>query len=430
MIHLRRYSLFMAALLGLLIVSINSANAADNSASAADKGPVVICAIDDTTGNLARVASRKVYGYRLAVDEINKEGGIFGKPVKLIEYNGQSQVEKYQELARRCILRDHANVLMAGYTGAERAAARAVAEHNHTIMWHNNQDEGGIASHYFFHSGPTPEQQMLATLPYMIKKFGPRIAFIGADYNYCRTIGEWLHVAAGMNGGKIVMEEYFPFSQNSWTSTINQIQRVAPDFQVHCLVGSDQEQFYPQAAASGLHIPMWSNVTVEDGYEQKLFPPGDLTNLYTPPAYAQAVQTKASKDFIARLHKRFPNMGYVSEHTVLAYIAVKAMAVAWKRAGTDATEATIDALQKGVVLKDTPLGLWKLYGSQHYAGMGTYLFRVDKNNHLDLIEHIKFTPASFIKQLGVNLIKEPKNYNKKFTPKDMPQWKKYFSNSH
>jgi len=384
-----------------------------------------LCTIDDTSGNLSLMASRKVYGYRLAVKEINKSGGILGKKIEHVEYDGQSDTSKYQELAQRCIFSDGADAVMAGYTGAERAAARSVAERNQTIMWHNNQDEGGIASHYFFHSGPSPDQQMVSTFPYMIDKYGKDIAFIGADYNYCRQIGQWTNIIAGLNGGNVVMEEYFPFSQSDWTSTINKIQGKEPDFQVHCLVGGNHTQFYSEAESAGLDIPMWSNVAVEDGYEHKRFAAPSLAGLYTPPSYAEEVPSKASEEFVERIKREFPDMGYVSEHTVFAYLAVKAMAVAWERAGTTETEAVIDALEEGVTFEDTPLGKWQLYGDQHYAGMPTYLFRVDEEHKLNLVKALDFSPASFIRKIGVDLREKGQGYSETFSPCDVEEWSKY-----
>jgi branched-chain amino acid transport system substrate-binding protein len=419
------YSLVGAVAVGSMAVFSGPVSA--DEGKSLDKSPV-LCTIDDTSGNLATMASRKVYGYRLAVKEINEAGGVLGKPIEHVEYDGQSSTSRYQDLTQRCIFSDKADVVMAGYTGAQRAAARGVAERNQTIMWHNNQDEGGIASHYFFHSGPAPEQQMLSTFPYMIDKFGTDIAFIGADYNYCRQIGDWVRVAAGLKGGNVVMEEYFPFEQSNWTSTINKIQGLDPDFQVHCLVGGNQTQFYPAAEAAGLDIPAWSNVTVEDGYEHKRFSAPALANLYTPPSFAEELTTKEAQDFVKRLKNEYPDMGYVSEHTAFAYIAVKAMAKAWERAGTTETEAVIDALEEGISLPNSPVGKWQLYGDQHYAGMPTYLFRVNEEHDLELIETFDFTPASFIKKLGVDLREKGPDFSKTLSPRDVPEWEQYFEN--
>jgi ABC-type branched-subunit amino acid transport system substrate-binding protein len=214
--------------------------------SASAKDQIVLCTIDDLSGDFSIMSTPKTYGYKLAVKEINDAGGIqvdgAKKTIKLVSYDGQSDIKRYQELAQRCVFNDEADVVMAGYTGAEREAARKEVVRNKTIYWHNNQGEGGIADKYSFFSGPTPEQQVLPALKYMIKEMGPRMTFIGADYNFCRAIGQWVRVAAGLYGGKIEMEEYFPFGVSQWQSTIDKIKRVKPDFQVHCLVGAEHAQ--------------------------------------------------------------------------------------------------------------------------------------------------------------------------------------------
>jgi len=157
-------------------------------AQAATDDEIVLCTIDDLSGDFSIMATPKTYGYQLAVKEINEAGGISvdgkTKTVKLVQYDGQSQVKRYQELSQKCIFDDEADVVMAGYTGAEREAARREVVRNKTIYWHNNQGEGGIADHYSFFSGPTPEQQVLPALKWMIEKLGPRMIFIGADYNF------------------------------------------------------------------------------------------------------------------------------------------------------------------------------------------------------------------------------------------------------
>jgi ABC-type branched-subunit amino acid transport system substrate-binding protein len=133
------------------------------------EGTIKICVIDDASGDFALPVILKTDGAKLAVAEINANGGVLGKKLELIHYDGQSDVRRHQEFAQRCILEDHANVVMAGYTSSEREAARAIAVKNKTIFWHNNQGEGGIADKYSFFTGPIPEQQILTGIEFMIK---------------------------------------------------------------------------------------------------------------------------------------------------------------------------------------------------------------------------------------------------------------------
>lgn len=386
---------------------------------------IVVCTIDDLSGDFSIMATPKTYGYQLAVKEINDAGGVLGRKVKLVTYDGQSDVKRYQELAQKCVFDAKANVVMAGYTGAEREAARREVIRNKTIFWHNNQGEGGIADKYSFFAGPTPEQQVLPPLKYMIEKYGPRMTFIGADYNFCRAIGSWARVAANLYGGKMEMEEYFPFGVSQWSSTIQKIQKVKPDFQVHCLVGGEQVQFYPQAQAAGLTTPMWSNVTISDGYEHKRFAPPSLAGMVVPPAFIEDVPGANAKAFVEKIRKMFPKVTYVNEHAAVGYVAVKAMGEAWKKAGTTETNAVIKALESDIEVADAPGGKWILRGDQHHAAMPAYLFAVDKEHKLQLLAEMPLTEPTFLKSLGVDMRKSAPN--RQFLPTDNPAWKSFFA---
>ena len=392
------------------------------------KDDIVVCTIDDISGDFSIMSTPKTYGYQLAVKEINDAGGVQlkdgKKKIKLVTYDGQSDVKRYQEMAQKCIFDDEADVVMAAYTGAEREAARREVTRNKVIFWHNNQGEGGIADHYSFFSGPTPEQQVLPALKWMIENYGPRLIYIGADYNFCRAIGQWTRTAAGLYGGKLEMDEYFPFGVSQWQATIDQIQKIKPDFQVHCLVGAEQVQFYPQAQAAGLRTPMWSNVTISDGYEHKRFSPPSLANMHVSPGYIEDVPGESSKKFSAAIRAAFPETVYVNEHAGFGYVAIKAMAKAWEKAGTTETEETIKALEGDIEVADAPGGDWVLRGDQHHAAMHTYLFKVGEDHSLSLITDLGMTEPTFLKDVGVDMRKEAPN--RQFLPPDNPKWADYF----
>jgi len=413
------------AALGLLVAGVMTAA---GTAEAEANDEIVLCTIDDLSGDFSIMATPKTYGYRLAVKEVNEDGGVMvdgeKKPIKLVTYDGQSNVKRYQELAQKCIFDDEADVVMAGYTGAEREAARREVVRNNVIFWHNNQGEGGIADHYSFFSGPTPEQQVLPALKWMIENIGPRLIYIGADYNFCRAIGAWTRTAAGLYGGEMEMEEYFPFGVSQWQSTISEIQNIDPDFQVHCLVGAEQVQFYPQAQAAGLTIPTWSNVTIADGYEHKRFSPPSLANMHVTPGFIEDVPHPNSKAFTEKLREMFPDMVYANEHAGFGYTAVKAMANAWEKAGTTDTEAVIDALESGIEVPEAPGGPWKLHGDQHHAAMHSYLFKVNEDHSLSLIADLGYTEPTFLKEIGVDM--REKAPNRQFLPPDNPNWSEFF----
>jgi branched-chain amino acid transport system substrate-binding protein len=169
---------------------------------------------------------------------------------------------------------------------------------------------------------------------------------------------------------------------------------------------------------------MWSNVTISDGYEHKRFAPPSLANMYVPPGYIEDVPGETSKAFAAKIRAMFPDTVYVNEHAAFGYVAVKAMAEAWKKAGTTDTDAVIKALEGDISVPDAPGGPWTLRGSQHHAAMPTYLFKVDDKHKLTLITELGINEPTFLTDIGVDMTK--KSPGRQFLPPDNQKWKSFF----
>ena len=399
--------------------------ASGNQAMAAED-TIKICVIDDASGDFALPVILKTAGAKLAVSEINAKGGVLGKKLELIHYDGQSDVRRHQEFAQRCILEDHANVVMAGYTSSEREAARAVAVKNKTIFWHNNQGEGGIADKYSFFTGPTPEQQILTGIDFMIKKYGPKMYILAADYGFGQVSAQWTHVASGLNGGTIVGEEFIPLGNSQFASTIANVQKAKPDFLVEYLVGANQSQFYPQANAAGLDIPAVSTVNLQQGYEHKRFAPPALKNLYVPVAFIEevATQTPSAKKFVDDFRHMFPDAANVNQPARCAYVAVNLMAEAWKRAGNTNTDNVISALESGISF-DAPEGRVLLDPATHHLTMTIWLAQVQADHSIKFVNDFGPIEPWWLRSLGVNLVRS--DDAKQYLPGDDKRFAKFLS---
>jgi len=74
------------------------------SAPALAKDDIVLCTVDDLSGDFSIMSTPKTYGYQPAVKEVNDAGGIevdgAKKLIRLVSYDGQSNVNRYQEMAQ------------------------------------------------------------------------------------------------------------------------------------------------------------------------------------------------------------------------------------------------------------------------------------------------------------------------------------------
>jgi urea ABC transporter substrate-binding protein len=381
--------------------------------------PIKICVVDDASGDFALAVIPKTQGAQLAVDEINEAGGVLGRPLELIHYDGQSEVRRHQEFAQRCILDDEAHVVMAGYTSSEREAARSVAVDNQTIFWHNNQGEGGIADKYSFFTGPIPEQQILPGVEYMIEKYGPRMYILAADYGFGQVSAQWTHAAAKRFGGEIVGEEFIPLGNSEFASSIANIQRARPDFLVLYLVGANQSQYFPQAQSAGITLPAISTVNLQQGFEHKRFAPPALQNMYVPVTWIEEVaeEVESGRAFVDAFRAKFPNTDYVNQPARCAYVAVHLMAQAWEKAGTTETDPVIAALESGLSF-DAPEGQVTLDGTTHHLAMTIRMAQVQPDHSIKFVHDFGMIEPWWLRDIGVDLTQ--KSESRQYLPSDDP----------
>lgn len=389
----------------------------------ADEGPITICVVDDASGDFALPVIPKTQGAQLAVDEINAAGGVLGRQLELIHYDGQSDVRRHQEFAQRCILRDEADVVMGGYTSSEREAVRAVAIENKTIFFHNNQGEGGIADHYSFFTGPIPEQQILPGVEYMVEKYGKKAYILAADYGFGQVSAQWARVAVEKFGGEVLGEEFIPLGNSEFATTISNIQKADPDFLILFLVGANQSQYFPQIAASGVSIPSVSTVNLQQGYEHKQFAPPALKDLYVPIAFIEEVGavSESAARFVEAFRAEFPDAPYVNQPARCAYVAVNLMAKAWEAAGTTETDAVIAALESGLTF-DAPEGPVTLDPATHHLAMNIRMAQVQEDHSVQIIEDFGIIEPWWLRELGVDLTSTPES--RQYTPADDPSMSK------
>jgi branched-chain amino acid transport system substrate-binding protein len=139
-------------------------------AMAAD--PIKMGLLEDVSGDLALMGMPKLHGAQLAVEEINKAGGIMGRQLELIAYDPQFDNAKFQEFTRRLLERDKVDVLFAGATSASREAVRPIVDRTDTLYFYTNQYEGGVCDGSMIGTGGLPEQQFSTLILWMMEKYG------------------------------------------------------------------------------------------------------------------------------------------------------------------------------------------------------------------------------------------------------------------
>ena len=148
-------------------IAIGASGMVGTSAFAADD--IMVGSIHDLSGGLDIYGKPMVDALTLAIEEQNAAGGLLGKKVALVNYDSQSDMQKYTEYAQMAALRDKVAVVHGGITSASREVIRPVLTKNKTLYFYNTQYEGGVCDRNAFCTGSTPAQNergaAISTLP-------------------------------------------------------------------------------------------------------------------------------------------------------------------------------------------------------------------------------------------------------------------------
>lgn len=408
----------LSLLLTVVLVLAVVLSGCGKSSAGGDNGKTIkLGVLEDRSGDFSLVGIQKYHAAQLAVEEINKQGGLLGKKVEMVAPDTQSDNKRYQEMAKRLILQDKVAAIMGAYSSASREAIRPIMDQNKMLYFYNNQYEGGVADNMTFNTGAVPEHQIVPLMKYMIKKFGPRVYTIAADYNFGQISAQWVKKTVEASGGKMVNEEFIPLGVSQFSSTISRIKKAKPDVLVTLLIGQDQSSFYEQWAKSGdKSIPMASTVNMAQAYEHKRFAAPALANMYITATFMEELDEKypSAKKFVDKFYKKFPKDKYVGMEAEAEYSGIMLWAKAVKKAKTTDTAAVTKALETGISY-DGPAGPVTIDPKTHHAIRNVYLVHTDSKQkiHIDT-EWKNVVPDWLSKDKGVDLTK--KKESKQYTP--------------
>ncbi len=328
----------------------------------------------DQSGGLDIYGKPMVDATKLAVEEINGNGGLLGRKIELIMYDPQSNIQYYTQYATQAAAGDRAAVVHGGITSASREAIRPTLDRFKTLYFYNTLYEGGVCDRNTYNTGSTPAQTVEKLVPYVMKKWGKKVYIVAADYNYGQITADWVKKYVRDNGGTTVETEFFPLDVTNFGLTIKKIQVAKPDLVMSALVGGAHVSFYRQYAATGMNknIPI-ASTTFGVGNEHTLISAEEGNGMVAAYSYFQEIDTPANKDFVARFRAKYgadaPNL---NELAARSYEGVYLWAEGVKKAGTIEREAVIEALDSPVSING-PSGRLTIEPKTHHVVQNVYI---------------------------------------------------------
>lgn len=386
-----------------------------NGGGSSSSGPIKVGAIWDLSGPLSVIGKPKADATKLAIKEINENGGVLGRQLKLVSYDAQSDTAKYTSFANTLIQKDRVEVLEAGITSASREAMRPLIDRAKIPYLYANLYEGGVCDKYVFSTGAVPSQQLAQLIPYAAKNFGKKFYILAADYNFGHYEATWAKKYIEESGGTVASTEYQPLEQTDFNSSLSKIQSAKPDVVVSLLVGGAQQGFYRQFAAAGLQNQFKIVTPVfGDGQEQQLVGPKATNGVVVAYPYLQELNTPANTKFRELWRNNYGDQ-YINPSAVSAYNAWLLWAAAVKKAGSLDRDKVIKALESGITI-DSPAGPVTMNGGSHHVTQNVYVGEGQPDGTFKVIDTFDNVAPSYENE-NCDLIAHPST-NKQFIPSE------------
>ncbi len=300
----------------------------------------------------------------LAVEEVNKAGGIMGRQIKLIPTDGGGPPANSAKSAVRLMLDDKVDLLIGSHDSATRQALVATIKGKVPYIY-TPVYEGGECSFDTYVIADTPEQQIRPSVTWMMKERNAKNFYlIGDDYVWPRKSNEHAKKYIAENGGKVVNEEYVPFgAPNKFEEAVTRIKSAKPDAVLITLVGADNVNFNRTFAGFGLDKEIARLSLLLEENTLKGIGAESSNNLYSCMSYYANAPGDANKKFKAAYFGKFgdkaPQLSIIGTD---CYAGVKcAKALVEKAGGTNARKMM--TASNGLAF-DSAAGRWTMYG-QH-----------------------------------------------------------------
>jgi urea transport system substrate-binding protein len=378
---------------GLMLLAILSSSAS-GSATAAAAGPLKLGVLAPLTGSVAPEGAALTAGIKLAVAKIDASGGVLGKPITLYTLDTQANPSLATLDARKLIEQDQVNVLYGTILGNESAPVEKLATAARIPFMKQILDDylhSNTCSNYYYKLGESDYQLLSSLVPFMIHKYGKKVALVGDDYSFPHAYNETAKTLIARAGGTVVSEQYSPLGTSEWSSTIGKLSSAKPSWVLSSVVGGDAIAFLKQAHSLGFKAPI-TGVSLNAEFYPAL---GGITDgSYVTVRYTDQIATAANRAFVKAFRAANPgDAAPIASVTANAYTGLLLLAKAINAKGSLSSSAILAGL-KTVSLSNTIYGPGTISfnPANNILSANIYLVQVEAANVYKIIKNEGVTP--------------------------------------
>lgn len=335
---MKNFFLAFSLIFSLFITSCVQKGTETNSGATGDT--VKVGVFVDLTGQTSSFGQSTKNGIELAVEEINKAGGVNGKQIQLIVEDDQGRPEQAKTVVQKLISQDKVQAVLGEVASTNSLAAAPVAQEAKIPMItpsSTNPKVTEVGDYIFRVCFIDPFQgAVMAKFAGNTLKAKSAAIFGDVQSDYSKGLTQFFKEEFSKQGGKVVAEESYTQTDQDFKSQLTKIRDLNPDVLYVPGYYGQVGIIAKQARELGMQMPILGG----DGWDSpELWKLGgaSLQNSYISNHYSADNPAPEIQNFIKAYQAKF---GTVPDSlAALAYDAAKVLADSLKRAGSaDATK--------------------------------------------------------------------------------------------
>ncbi len=343
-----------------------------SACSRSHEGEIAVGAFLSLSGPDSTFGSDTREGIDLAVQEINAQGGVKGKKIRVLYEDDRSTTFEATQKVRQLIDRDKVIALLGEVASSRSLVGGLIANKGHTVMITPSSTAVEVTRNreWVFRTCFTDEQQGKVAARFIVnelKKMRAAVFFTAQD-TYSSGLAKSFAQEMRRLGGKIVAEKGYPKGETSFRTFLSELKAADPE--IIFVPNYYSEMVFVGRHASELGIPGsmffggdgWDSATLTEGAGKEL-DGAHFTNHYAPD-----VPWENSRRFFAAF-----NAKYAHPPTSLA------------AQGYDSAMVLFDAIQRAPVVTRDEVRRSLLQMKDFTGATGTMNFDRDRNANKPIV---------------------------------------------
>ncbi len=318
----------------------------------AGETPIKIGLVDPITSTFAALGHSEIKGALFAEAEINKAGGVMGRPLQVLVEDSAGNPGTAVDKASRLLSQNKVDFLMGTVNSAASLAVSQFANRHDKLFMctggHVDSLTGKECKTTTFRTCSTTWMLTAGDFETLFKKFGKKWYFLTTDYAFGQSEQADYTTQLKKAGGSVVGSALVPVGATDFSSYLIDVKAKAPQVLCLLLAGNDQVNCMKQIAQFGINKDIAVAGALFELEQAQALPEAARYGWWTMEWYWNQPKTPHVADFVKRFTAA--NKGeYPTARVWFGYATTHAIRLAVEQAKSTETAKVVKAME-GLVL--------------------------------------------------------------------------------